>query len=204
VVRWQKIKDRLCFPLLIFLSSDQARSLGLTPIDAERTAMALARCHGLLLDIGCGMNELSRHYRSMQKMAVGVDVYPWPGTDVVCDTTRLPFPDAFFDTVTMLACLNHIPFSKRNQVLQEARRVLREKGQLLITMINPVVGFVAHTIRHRYDPDQLERGMGEEEDNGLWEREVKALLTRNGFRFVDAVPFVFGLNCLYIADKSTK
>lgn len=202
MIQWQKIKDRLYFPLLIFLSSDQARSFGLTPIDEERTATALARCRGLLLDIGCGTNELTRYYRSMQKMAIGVDVYLWPGTDVVCDTTKLPFPDAFFDTVTMLACLNHVPRSKRNRVLQEARRVLRENGQLLITMINPVVGLVAHTVRHRYDLDQLERGMGEEEDYGLWEREVKELLTRNGFRCVDAVPFVFGLNCLYIAEKS--
>ena len=202
MIRWQKIKDRLYFPLLIFLSSDQARSLGLTPIDEERTGMALAHCHGLLLDIGCGTNELTLHYRSMQKRGIGVDVYPWPGTDVVCDTTRLPLPDASFDTVTMLACLNHISLSQRDRVLQEARRVLREKGQLLITMINPVVGFVAHKIRYCYDLDQLERGMGEEEDNGLWEREVKELLTRNGFRLVDTVPFVFRLNCLYIAAKS--
>ena len=54
--------------------------------------------------------------------------------------------------------------------MQEARRVLKDEGQLLITMINPVVGFVVHKIRHRYDLDQLERGMGEEEANGLWEQ----------------------------------
>ena len=63
MVRWQKIKDRLCFPLLMFLSSDQARALRLTPIDEERNAMAFAHCRGLLLDIGCGTNELTRHYR---------------------------------------------------------------------------------------------------------------------------------------------
>jgi SAM-dependent methyltransferase len=204
VGRWQKIKDRLCFPLLIFLPSDNARSLSLTPIDEERVAMALGCCRGLLLDIGCGTNEMIRHYRARQGMAIGVDVYPWPGADVVCDTTQLPFPDARFDTVSMLACLNHIPISKRNQVLQEARRVLKDKGQLLITMINPVVGFFAHKIRHRHDLDQLERGMAEEEDNGLWGKEVKKLLTGNGFRIIQTVPFVFGLNCLYMAQKDVQ
>jgi SAM-dependent methyltransferase len=204
VVRWQKMKDRLCFPLLAFLSSDQARSLSLTPIDEERVTMALGHCRGLLLDIGCGTNELIRHYRSKQGMAIGVDVYPWPGADVVCDTTTLPFPDALFDTVAMLACLNHVPISKRTQVLQEARRVLKDGGQLLITMINPVVGFFTHTIRHRHDLDQLERGMGDEEENGLWEREVKRLLAGNGFRIVQTVPFVFGLNCLYMAQKDAE
>jgi SAM-dependent methyltransferase len=204
VVRWQKIKDRLCFPLLMFLSSDQARSFRLTPIDEERTATTLAHCRGLLLDIGCGTNELTRHYRSMQGVAFGVDVHPWPGADVICDTTSLPFPNALFDTVTMLACLNHIPSSQRNRVLQEARRVLKDGGQLLVTMINPVVGFVAHTIRHRYDRDQLERGMGEEEANGLWKKEVKQLLAGNGFHIIRIVPFVFGLNRLYIAQKDAQ
>lgn len=204
MVKWQQVKDRLCFPLLVFLSSDRARSLSLTPIDEERIAMARSRCRGLLLDIGCGANELVRSYRSRQSMAIGVDVHPWSGADVVCDTTQLPFPDTHFDTATMLACLNHIPLSKRNRVLREARRVLKDEGQLVLTMINPVVGFFAHRIRHRYDPDQLERGMGEEEQNGLWKREVERLLAENGFRITQTVPFVFGLNRLYIAQKDAR
>jgi SAM-dependent methyltransferase len=201
VIEWQKIKDRFCFPLLIFLSSEHARALGLTPIDEERVAIALGRCRGLLLDIGCGTNELARRYRSRQGMAIGVDIHPWPGTDVVCDTTRLPFPDGHFDTVLMLACLNHVPLSKRIQVLQEARRALKGEGQLLITMINPVVGFFSHPIRRRYDLDQLERGIGEEEAKGLWEKEVKELLVKSRLRLTETIPFVFGLNCLYVVEK---
>jgi SAM-dependent methyltransferase len=201
VIAWQKIKDRFYFPLLVFLSSAQARALGLTPIDEERVAMALGRCRGLLLDIGCGTNELARRYRSQQGMAIGVDICPWPGADVVCDTTRLPFPDGHFDTVLMLACLNHVPLSKRIQVLQEARRVLKGEGQLLITMINPVVGFFTHAIRRRYDLDQLERGMGDEEAKGLWDKEVKELLVESRFRLTETIPFVFGLNCLYVVEK---
>jgi ubiquinone/menaquinone biosynthesis C-methylase UbiE len=201
VIGWQTIKDRCCFPLLVFLSSEHARALGLTPIDEERVAMALERCRGLVLDIGCGTNDLARRYRPRQGMAIGVDIYPWPGTDVVCDTTRLPFPDRHFDTVAMLACLNHVPLSKRSQVLQEARRVLNPGGQLLVTMINPVVGFVAHAIRRRYDLDQLERGIGEEEAKGLWDKEVKELLAQSLFRLVETIPFVFGLNRLYVAEK---
>jgi len=201
VERWQKIKDRLCFPLLAFLSSEHARGLRLTPIDEERVATALGHCRGLLLDIGCGTNELARGYRARQGSAIGVDVHPWPGADVVCDTTRLPFPDRHFDTVVMLACLNHVPRSKRSQVLQEARRVLKHDGQLLITMINPVVGVVVHAIRRRYDLDQLERGIGEEEAKGLWDKEVKELLAERRLRLAETIPFVFGLNRLYIAEK---
>ena len=89
-------------------------------------------------------------------------------------------------------------------MLQETRRVLKDEGRLIITMINPVIGFFAHTIRHRYDPDQLERGMGEEEENGLWKKEVEQLLAGNGFRIIQTIPFVFGLNHLSIAQKDTK
>ena len=201
MVGWQTIKDRLCFPLLAFLSSEQARALGLTPIDEERVTMALRHCRGMLLDIGCGTNDLARAYRARQGSAIGVDVHPWPGADVVCDTTRLPFPDRHFDTVVMLACLNHVPRSKRSKVLQEASRVLKDDGQLLITMINPVVGVVVHAIRRRYDPDQLERGMGEEEEKGLWDKEVKELLAKAHLRLTETIPFVFGLNRLYVAEK---
>ena len=201
MIGWQTIKDRFCFPLLVFLSSEHARALGLTPIDEERVAMALGRCRGVLLDIGCGTNALARRYRSRQGTAIGVDIFPWPGADVVCDTTRLPFPEGHFDTVVMLACLNHVPLSKRNRVLQEARRVLKGEGQLLITMINPVVGFFAHAIRRRYDPDQLERGIGEEEAKGLWDKEVKELLANSRLRLTETIPFAFGLNRLYVAEK---
>ncbi len=201
MAHWQKIKDRLCFPLLAFLPSERARALGLTPIDEERVAITLRHCRGLLLDIGCGTNQLARGYRLRQGTAIGVDVWPWPGTDVLCDTTRLPFQDKHFDTVVMLACLNHVPQSKRSQVLQEARRVLKDDGQLLITMINPVVGVVVHAIRRRYDPDQLERGIGHEEAKGLWDETVKDLLAKNHLHPAGTIPFVFGLNRLYIVEK---
>ena len=199
---WQIAKDRLCFPLLAFLSSEQARSFGLTPIDDERTRMALTRCRGLVLDLGCGTNRLLAQYRLRHGRGVGVDVYPWPGADIVCDTTGLPFPDLTFDTVAMLACLNHVPLSKRHRVLQECRRILKDEGALLITMINPLVGFVVHGIRYRHDPDQLERGMGPEEAYGMWPGEIRSHLASNGFRIVEAIPFVFGLNRLYVSRKT--
>jgi SAM-dependent methyltransferase len=202
LIRWKKIKDRACFPLLIFLSSEGAQALGLTPIDDERREAVLGHCRGLVLDIGCGMNEMLKRYRSNHGKGIGVDVYPWPGADLVCDTTRLPFSNWVFDTVTMLACLNHIPSSKRDQVLQEAKRILKDEGRVLITMINPFVGFLVHKIRHHHDPDQIERGMADEEDYGLRAYEVKRLLSANGFRLIETVPFVYGLNRLYVAEKS--
>jgi hypothetical protein len=86
-------------------------------------------------------------------------------------------------------------------ISRQRRRVLKDEGRLLITMINPVVGFVVHAIRQRHDLDQLERGIGEEEAKGLWGKEVKELLARSRLRLAETIPFVFGLNRLYIAEK---
>jgi len=85
-----------------------------------RIEKALPLVRGRLLDLGCGYNNLVRQHNSF---GVGVDVFPWPGVDVLIgDSARLPFPDESFDSVAILAALNHIP--NREQALCEANRVL--------------------------------------------------------------------------------
>src|SRR5882724_10291835 len=49
-----------------------------------------------------------------QGTAIGVDIYSWPGADVVSDTTGLPFPEEVFRHHDHVACLNHVPQSKRS------------------------------------------------------------------------------------------
>jgi SAM-dependent methyltransferase len=195
--RLRLLLDRAAFPLTILLTTEQAQRLHLTPLDHERVESCLPHCTGLLLDVGCGPNELVRRHGS----GVGVDVYPWPGIDVLCDTRRLPFPDASFDTAALLAALNHVPRHNREAVLKEAHRVLRPTGRLLITMLDPFIGRITHRLRFKQDPDQHERGMHADEDYGLWDSEVRHLLEGSGFRVERRQRFVFGLNNLYLATK---
>lgn len=192
-----RLIDRLALPLLIFLDSKQAARLGLTPLDDERILAALPHCRGRLLDVGCGANRLVRRYAGQ---GWGVDVHPWPGIDqLISDSGDLPFAAGSFDTVAMLATLNHIV--NRGAALAEAYRVLSPGGRLLVTMINPVVGWVAHRVRRRVDPDQLERGMGPGEVPGIWAWQVRRLAEAAGFRVVKTVPFVLGLNTLYVLER---
>jgi ubiquinone/menaquinone biosynthesis C-methylase UbiE len=149
--------------------------------------------------VGCGFNELVRRHGD----GVGVDVYPWPEIDILCDTRRLPFRDASFDTTALLAVLNHVPPRDREAVLKEVHRVLRPAGRLLVTMLDPVTGRIIHRLRLRQDPDQHERGMLEEEDYGLWDSEVRGLLEESGFRVERRRRFVFGLNNLYVATRTS-
>jgi hypothetical protein len=43
--------------------------------------------------------------------------------------------------------------------------------------------------------------LGSEEAKGLWDKEVKELLAKSCLRLTETIPFVFGLNRLYVAAK---
>jgi len=191
----QHILDHLLFPLNMWLGEEASERLGLTPVDHERIRMALPHCRGRLLDVACGNNLLVRTYGA----GVGADVHPCPHIDLRCDAGRLPFRNATFDTVALLACLNHI--TNREETLAECRRVLAAGGRLVVTMIPAWVGRLSHPIRRRHDADQLERGLGPEEACGLSSREILNLLERARFRLVLRRRFMWWLNNLYVAEK---
>ncbi len=192
---WQRAADHLLFPLNLWLGEETSARLGLTPIDHERVRAALPHCRGRLLDVGCGNNLLVRTLGT----GVGVDIHPYPEIHVRCESSRLPFPDQVFDTVALLACLNHI--TRKYETLEECRRVLRPGGRILITMIPEWVGLFSHPIRMRHDPDQLERGLAHDEDLGMSTSTVRGLIEQAGFRPVLHERFLWRLNNLYVAEK---
>lgn len=195
---WQEIKDFITAPLrLTVLPDDVATRLGLTSLEEERIRAVLPYIRGRLLDIGAGRNRLVQRYGN----GIGVDVYDWGGGALIVeDSSNLPFPDESFDTVTFLASLNHIPY--RKAVLKEAYRLLRPGGRVIVTMIDPLLGWIGHKLFWWYDRDQHERGIAPGEVWGLWPREVKELLTQAGFEVCLHKRFVYGLNNLFVARKS--
>jgi SAM-dependent methyltransferase len=191
----QRALDHLMFPVNMWLSEETSQKLGLTPIDHERVRAALPFCRGRLLDVGCGNNLLVRTYGR----GFGVDIHDYPQMAARCDSPLLPFKCGTFDTVALLACLNHM--TRRRETLQECRRVLRSGGRIIITMIPAWIGFFSHPIRKRHDPDQLERGISHEEDLGMSSSEVRALLEGSGMRLLLHKRFLWRLNHLYLAEK---
>lgn len=165
-------------------------------IKTIRTNQCLKYCQGRILDIGCGHNDLVKKYGN----GIGVDVFPWDGVDIICDTTNLPFQKDEFDRVFFIASLNHIP--KRDKVLEEAFRVLKPKGMVIITMIGFGVGFFWHKLSGLFwDKDQIERGMKEGEVCGMSKNDVEYLLIKTGFKGISYKKFEIGLNTIYLAEK---
>ena len=158
----------------------------------KRLKEVLLYCQGFLLDIGCGDNELVRRYGN----GVGIDIVDWgEGAIIIKDTTKLPFSASTFDAVTLVASLNHIPY--RLEVLKEARRVIKSEGRLIITMINPLVGFIAHKLFFWLGEEKV-RGRDPLEKDGMWSKEIFWLTEKAGFKLKMKKKFLFFLNNLYI------
>jgi SAM-dependent methyltransferase len=143
---------------------------------------------------------MQKYANNPEYNAIGIDVYPWNGVDMVIKSSSdLPFSDASFDTVCCIAALNHIP--EREGFLQEARRVLRPHGRLVLTMIPPGISRIWHFLRSPWDADQRERGMAEGEVYGLSPHAMKTLLETAGFSILCVRCFMLGINKLYVAEK---
>lgn len=156
-----------------------ARVPGLTTNEDIRLERVLERVEGRLLDVGCGPNRLVRMYRERGGEGVGLDVHDWGDVDVLVERAApLPFDDYSFDTVTFVACINHIP--ERVECLAECRRILRPGGSVVLTYLAPGPSRLWHRWAF-WDADQHERGMKEGEVYGFTDREIEGLVTDAGF-----------------------
>ena len=172
-------------------------ALGLL-LEHRRATAVLPHVRGRLLDVGCGSNQLVRRYGD----GVGVDVHPWKNVDMlVSDSSSLELKSESYDTVTFVACLNHI--INRDSVIEECKRVLRPGGRVVVTMLTPGISQVWHRVRRPWDPDQRERGMQPGEVYGFTQHQMIELFREHGFRLESTHRFMLGLNCLYVFARET-
>ena len=163
-----------------------------TTLEDERINTVIPHIQGYLLDIGAGPNTLIKRYGN----GIGIDVFDWGGKALIVeDTSQLPFSDQSFDTITIIASLNHI--TNRKSVLHEVRRVIKSDGQLIITMINPFLGEIGHAIWW-YSEDKKRGGMVDGEVGGIWTRDLIQMCSEEGFYLHLHRRFVDGMNNFYI------
>lgn len=98
------------------------------------TFAALSQVSGRVLDIGCGPSGAIPRYLQGGDQIVGVDPYAGrPEKEIpFCQAMAefLPFPDGYFDHVTMNSVLDH--FVDARVAIVEAMRALAPEGQLHI------------------------------------------------------------------------
>lgn len=81
-----------------------------------------------VLDLGCGTSKV--------KNAIGVDIVPLSGVDVVVDASSLPYPfaDCSFDEIHMLDIIEHLPDTVA--VMEEIYRLARPNARVYVRVVN--------------------------------------------------------------------
>jgi ubiquinone/menaquinone biosynthesis C-methylase UbiE len=90
---------------------------------------------GRVLDIGVGSAHMAEAVETGERKVIGVDITDMrfvPMSLVYGDGAQLPFADGSFQAAMLLTVLHHIPSPAHVPVLQEAMRVLKRGGRLLL------------------------------------------------------------------------
>ena len=149
-----------------------------------RIKRVLPYIKGELLDLSCGDNRLVHVYGSGK----GVDVNDY-GADIVLDTfLKLPFDTASLDTITIIGSFNY--FDEPETTLSEIYRVLKNDGQLVLTMPNLIVMRIWHKFREPWAKLP-----------GFSEKGIRTMAEKSGFSISLKKKFMLGINNIYILNK---
>jgi SAM-dependent methyltransferase len=199
--------DEIFFPIRALFMGPQGY-MGLSSLRDQRMRMVARHCRGRVLDVGCGPgNEFVNRFLHPQQ-GVGIDFFPYEGVSMLVeDPANLPFPDASFDTVTLIAVGGHIPKSKRVDEFRELARVLKPGGRIVMTEGEPITQYLVHAWGHMYSTllgkkhVDYERGMAEDEEFCMPYGELMGYLGTPPFRFLFRRRFMWGLNNVYVAER---
>lgn len=128
-----------------------------SPFFRQWVASQLGPKRAEILSVGCGSGELEHHLAELRHVVVGLDLSHQMlrrasrnGLDLLvqADARLLPFGPARFDLVMIMESIGYlIP----DEVFEQARRVLRKRGRLLITTYAARVDVQARYRKWRMD-----------------------------------------------------
>lgn len=136
------------------------------------------------LDIGCGDGYFLKRIHVRERY--GLDKLLG---DTIND--RLPFSNGYFDSVSMLAVLEHL--HKPQLLMKDIARVLKPKGRLIMTTPRRMTDKITRLYAQELD----------EEHVGYYNLHSIQDLTKDYFNLIDYHTFIFGLNQAFCLEKKS-
>jgi|Deesub1362A_J573_1020465.scaffolds.fasta_scaffold21142_2 SAM-dependent methyltransferase len=103
------------------------------------------KLQGKILDIGCGSAKYHFLFNNFEEV-YGIDA-DYKAIEIarkrnpkrkyyVCDASKLPFEDNFFDVITCFEVIEHLPKEKFGELLSEIKRCLKKSGIFILSTPN--------------------------------------------------------------------
>ena len=167
-----------------------------------RKARKYIKKNGVILDIGSPEGALFE--KCKEKISYGYGIDPTLKEEKKATFyTLIPgtFPEAVpkgltFDTVLMLAVLEHIPKNMHVSLSEGIYGLLNPGGKLIITVPSPKVDNILKVLLKL----NLVDGMSLEEHYGFDHRNTEKIFSK-GYRLLVWRKFQFGLNNLFVFEK---
>lgn len=159
---------------------------------AKHVADLAVNITGKTLDVGCGSKPYAHLYQSNEYVGLEIDTHQnriKKNADYFYDGSKFPFDDASFDSLVANEVFEHV--FNPDQFLSEVTRVLKSKGNVLMTM-----PFVWDEHEQPYDFARYSSF------------DIKSLLEKHGFEIVeqrkstDDIRVIFQLLNTYIYKKT--
>ena len=167
---------------------------------------------GRVLDIGCADATFFRVARKCKELKsyVGVDPDLSPETQPFDPRMQLVkgtfpeslenAPDGSFDSIVMLACLEHIPESVHPTLARHCFRLLGTDGTLVITVPDHKVDYILDVLKAMKLIDGMETGQHYHYDIRL----TPNVFQSSGLNLLVHKKFQLGLNNLFVFRKSNR
>ncbi|OGK62553.1 hypothetical protein A2334_05970 [Candidatus Roizmanbacteria bacterium RIFOXYB2_FULL_38_10] len=164
--------------------------------------------HGdTVLDFGCGYQAyLLKHIKNRIKKGIGLDrdsesknIAPNCEIRKYHFTDRLPFTDKIFDTIFLLAVLEHVEPPHASKLMRESKRILKAQGKVVLTTPTKWGKVILEFLAFKLGIISKEEVMDHKKYYG--KKDLEILAKNTGFVVTQYKTFQLGGNSLCVLIK---